>query len=253
MLRRPGIGTPGADDKPREVRLCFLYRADQLPGAEAWVEEVIGGMAGQAAGERESDGGIRDERVAAFEVSGKPGGGAPPVTWFIVAPGAATFSVKTTEAFADKLLLAVRKWGTRTYYLDCATRQLEDWSQRRGENTKALLDRAPGQVIFHPVLLRGEFIPEEEVVAKREAWRHQAQSAHEVHLVAMRASNPGQWMVVHPATYADRKGLHLLPGIRVIGTFPTERAAEDGAVDYGELCFVVNITTGDHVSRWANR
>lgn len=254
-MRRPGIGTPGEDHRPRDLKLCLLYRADLATGeAAAWLAQTIDAIAGGAQAERAQDGGIRDERPAEFEVGGKPGGGAPPEVWFRVAPATPPpFSARTHESFDAKLLLAVRKWGTRTLFLDLEQRRVDDWSPRRGEHTQELLDRAPGQVAFHPVLLRGEFVPEAELEERRARWLAAVTAAHAAALERLRAEHPGAWALMMPATHIDRRGMHISPGERVIGIHASEAECERAAEDYRGLCYVVNLATGANVSRWAER
>src|SRR5690349_8256754 len=133
--------TRESGEPPKDVRLCFLFRADQLPGGEEWIAEAIAQVIQAENREVSARGGVRDHRVDTFTVAGRPAVREPEQTWFEVSPAASRFSAQNTPDFSAKLHLAVRKWGTATYYLDLAGRKIENWTQRRQENTRVLLDR----------------------------------------------------------------------------------------------------------------
>lgn len=253
MLRRPGIGTPGPDDKPRDLKLCFLYRADDAAGNADLVAEMIDGVAAQSSRERESDGGIRDTRATAFTVEGRRAAREPLEAWFTVTPAQAYFSAESTPGFAEKLLLAVRKWSTRTFFLDLKEAAVENWSQRREENTRVLLDRAKDLVRFAPVPLQGAFIPQEEIAAKRAEWKAHVTAAFDALLADLRAKHPGKFALLTPSSYTDADAVHGFPGSTVVGIYDTEEALEQAAQDYWHLCYLLNIRTGDYWSRWASR
>lgn len=246
--------TRESGEPPKDVRLCFLFRADQLPGAEEWVANAIAQVIQAENREVRARGGVRDHRVNTFTVSGRPAVREPEQTWFEVSPEALRFSAQNTPDFAAKLQLAVRKWGTGTYFLDLPARKIENWTQRRQENTRVLLDRVKDLVLFEPVLLQGQWISVEELTKDWPALKAAVLAAHAQNLADLREMYPEHWALLNGATYPEwPHGTVGYPGTNVYGVYPTAREVETAAVKHGRQCWVVNIATGEFSQRWYDR
>jgi hypothetical protein len=246
--------TRESGEPPKEVRLCFVFRSDQLAGAEAWIPEAIDRVLRPGNGELHMQWGVKARRVDTFAVGGRPALREPEDTWFQVTPEARRFSSHTTADFPAKLLMAVRKWGTSTYYLDLTGRNIENWTQRRQENTRVLLDRLKDLVLFEPVLLQGEWIPIPELTKDWPAIKARVLAAHETNLAELREMYPDHWALVSSSGYPEwPHPLVGYPGAEVFGVYPSVAEAEEAAVKYRGQCFILNIATGAFWGRWAER
>jgi hypothetical protein len=251
-----------AERKKRSFRIGILTRRD-------WPDALA-----QLIAERDRTiAGFRDRREPDLYEVGSPD--TFEVTGLAEAPlfsvtGAPQLFDASSSDFQARLLGAIEYWNTATLWLapqehalalDLSRHQRaspravdggwvrQNVSDRRLEVARSLLESAGAEVAYCPLAFTVCEPSREQLAAAVERFRAEAESILAARLAGLRAAGRAGWAI---GAALDYHGL-LVPDAASLQPVGDRAAAEEAAVEHRGLCFLVELETGERISRWAER